>query len=131
MWRAPLWRIPSKWRAPTCSRRSGAKWPFVTWTPSESRVALADLADARLIRHPAAPLDAGIWSLRDTHSACDAAYVALPEALALPLVATDGRVTRSHGHAAEIIHVWAEETLRSVCAVFRATALPTARSSPS
>jgi predicted nucleic acid-binding protein len=72
-----------------------------------AREALADLADTRLMRHPATPLGGRIWSLRETHSACDAAYIALAEALDLPLVTTDGRLARSHGHAAEIIHAGA------------------------
>jgi predicted nucleic acid-binding protein len=43
--------------------------------------AVADLDDARLVRHPHAPLRDRIWDLRDRLSAYDAAYVALAEAL--------------------------------------------------
>jgi predicted nucleic acid-binding protein len=43
-----------------------------------------------------------IWRLRDSISACDAAYVALAEGLAAPLVTCDASLARSGGHAAEI-----------------------------
>jgi predicted nucleic acid-binding protein len=64
--------------------------------------ALVDLADTRLIRHPAAPLAERIFALRDALSAYDAAYVALAEVLGAPLLTTDDRLARSHGHAADV-----------------------------
>lgn len=52
---------------------------------------------------PSAILAERVWDLRATHSASDAAYVALAEVLDAPLLTTDGRLARSHGHGAEII----------------------------
>ena len=42
------------------------------------------------------------FQLRDNLSAYDAAYVALAEALACPLVTRDARLARSSGHTADI-----------------------------
>lgn len=66
-------------------------------------VALADLAETPLRRHPAAPLSERIWTLRSSHSAYDAAYVALAEVLSAPLLTTDRRLARSQGHRALIL----------------------------
>lgn len=65
--------------------------------------AVADLAALPLLRHGAAPLRQRIWELRDALSAHDAAYVALAEALAVPLLTTDARLARAGGHRAEIV----------------------------
>lgn len=43
-----------------------------------------------------------IWSLRDSVTAYDAAYVALAEILDCPLITCDARLARSHGHKARI-----------------------------
>jgi predicted nucleic acid-binding protein len=43
-----------------------------------------------------------IWSLRDSMTAYDAAYVALAEALDAPLLTCDGKLARSPGHRARI-----------------------------
>jgi len=56
----------------------------------------------RVVRYPAAPFVARAWTLRDSLSSGDAYYVALAEALACPLVTTDGRLARSHGHDAVV-----------------------------
>jgi predicted nucleic acid-binding protein len=72
-----------------------------------ARQALGDLAAAPVVRHPAAPLAERIWELRASHSAYDAAYVALAEALALPLLTTDRRLARSTGHRARIVEAGA------------------------
>lgn len=52
---------------------------------------------------PSAILAMRVWSLRATHSASDAAYIALAEVLDAPLLTTDRRLARSHGHGARII----------------------------
>lgn len=64
--------------------------------------ALDDLADLRLIRHPHGHLLQRIWELRSSVSAYDAAYIALAEALDMPLLTCDARLSRSHGHRAKI-----------------------------
>lgn len=61
-----------------------------------------DLLDTPLVRHAVTPLAARAFELRSTHSPYDAAYVALAEALAAPLLTADRRLARSHGHRAEI-----------------------------
>lgn len=54
-------------------------------------------------RYPAGPFRPRIWELRDRLTAYDATYVALAEALGLPLVTTDERLARAGGHRAEIV----------------------------
>jgi predicted nucleic acid-binding protein len=46
-----------------------------------------------------------IWAMRDNVSAYDAVYLALAEALELPLVTTDARLATATGTAAEIVLV--------------------------
>lgn len=64
--------------------------------------ALEDLADLPLLRYPHTELLERMWDLRGSISAYDAAYVALAEALDAPLITTDGKLARSHGHHAHI-----------------------------
>jgi predicted nucleic acid-binding protein len=71
--------------------------------PRTAEQALGYLAELRIQRYPMTLLLARVWSLRGTLSAYDAVYIALAEALDLPLVTTDVRLARSHGHCAEII----------------------------
>ena len=54
-------------------------------------------------RYPHVRLVPRIWELRLSVTAGDAAYVALAEALDAPLLTTDRRLARSHGHGATII----------------------------
>jgi predicted nucleic acid-binding protein len=68
-----------------------------------ARVALEDLQELPIERYPAARLLERIWQLRDRMTPYDAAYVALAEALALPLVTMDRRLARAGGHGAEIL----------------------------
>jgi predicted nucleic acid-binding protein len=68
-----------------------------------ARAALGDFADFALARYPLTGLLPRIWTLRSALTPCDAAYVVLSEALAVPLVTTDRRLARSHGHRAEIL----------------------------
>jgi predicted nucleic acid-binding protein len=50
--------------------------------------AAADLANARLMRYPHAPLRERVWALRDSLTAYDACYLALAEALDEPVLLT-------------------------------------------
>jgi len=72
---------------------------------ARARTALGRLELAPIRRYPAAPLLWQVWGLRDSHSAYDAAYVALAEVLDVPLVTTDGALARSHGHRARVVHI--------------------------
>jgi predicted nucleic acid-binding protein len=66
------------------------------------RDALDDLADLRLRRYPHDLLLPRIWELRHNLTAYDAAYVALAEALAAPLLTRDRRLTAAAGVRARI-----------------------------
>jgi predicted nucleic acid-binding protein len=67
------------------------------------KAALVDFEELPIDRYPAGPFFARIWELRRRLTSYDAAYVALAEALDLPLVTTDGRLGRTRGHRAEIV----------------------------
>lgn len=69
---------------------------------TRARGALEDLADIDLVRHRHEPLLPRIWELRENLTAYDAAYVALAEALAAPLMTMDERIARAPGHRAQI-----------------------------
>jgi predicted nucleic acid-binding protein len=69
---------------------------------SAGRAALADIAEAPLVRMPHLPLLTRVWELRDAVSAYDASYVALAEMLDAPLLTCDARLAASHGHRAQI-----------------------------
>jgi predicted nucleic acid-binding protein len=62
--------------------------------------AISDLANARLIRYPHAPLRERIWDLRHNLTAYDAAYLALAEALDDPVLLTGDGVLASQATGA-------------------------------
>ena len=62
-----------------------------------AEAALADLRDLRVARYPHTPFLERIWELRANLTPYDAAYVALGEALAAPLVTADARLARAPG----------------------------------
>lgn len=64
--------------------------------------ALMDLVDFPLQRYPHDILLARIWALRHNVTAYDAAYLALAETLAAPLVTCDAKLGSSPQHEAEI-----------------------------
>ena len=66
------------------------------------RMALTDLADFPLRRYPHDFLLPRIWDLRNNLTAYDAAYVALAEALDVPLLTRDRRLATAGGHRAQI-----------------------------
>jgi predicted nucleic acid-binding protein len=65
-------------------------------------LALTDLADLPLRRAPHLPLLGRCWELRDNLTVYDAAYVALAEALDVPLITADGRLARAPGTTCQI-----------------------------
>ena len=64
--------------------------------------ALEDLADFPIARYPHTPFLSRIWELRHNCTAYDAAYLALAEALAAPLVTRDAKLASAAGHHARI-----------------------------
>lgn len=66
------------------------------------RQALEDLADLDVARHAHDLFLPRIWELRTRVTAYDAAYLALAEALAAPLLTLDRRLARAGGHRARI-----------------------------
>jgi predicted nucleic acid-binding protein len=63
---------------------------------------LTDFADLRITRHPMPPYVPRVLELRSALTAYDAFYVALAEAVQLPLLTKDTKLARSSGHRAEI-----------------------------
>jgi len=71
-------------------------------TPERGLQALTDLADFPIHRYSHELLLPRIWELRQNVTAYDAAYLALAEALAAPLVTCDGRLASAPGHSVEV-----------------------------
>jgi predicted nucleic acid-binding protein len=69
----------------------------------EGSAVLQRVRVAPITRTTHRPLLSRIWELRDTLTAYDAAYVALAEQLAVPLLTCDARLGRAHGHRAEVV----------------------------
>lgn len=70
---------------------------------TDAREAIDLLIGLEIQRYPHVTLVDRMWELRDTVHPPDSAFVALAEALDAPLLTTDGRLARSHGHTATII----------------------------
>jgi len=71
-------------------------------TESRAREALGDFADLPVTRYPHAPFLDRIWELRVNLTAYDAAYIALAEVLAAPLVTCDRALASARGHRARV-----------------------------
>ena len=63
---------------------------------------LEDLADLLITRHSHGSLLHRIWELRANLTACDAAYIALAEAVDAPLLTLDSGLASAAGHTAEV-----------------------------
>ena len=70
--------------------------------PARGLQALEDLADFPLIRYPHDLFLQRIWELQNDVTAYDAAYIALSEALAAPLVTRDARLASAARRHARI-----------------------------
>ena len=77
-------------------------WRAGSLSASRGEIAVADLDDLPVIRHPHGELVERIWQLRADVTAYDAAYLALAEALDAPLVTQDARLARAAGHTARV-----------------------------
>ncbi len=60
--------------------------------------ALQLLAELRVIRHPVEPLTRSIWSMRDTLTAYDAAYLAVAQNIDAQLLTTDRGLATAARH---------------------------------
>lgn len=64
--------------------------------------ARSDFADLAIVRYEHGFLADRMWALRHNLTAHDAAFVALSEALDVPLVTCDRRLARAPGHRARV-----------------------------
>jgi predicted nucleic acid-binding protein len=64
--------------------------------------ALQDFLQMPLLRYPHDVLLPRVWELRKNLTAYDATYVALAEALELPLLTCDGNIAGASGHRARV-----------------------------
>jgi len=71
-------------------------------TAARGKQGLEDHVALNIKRAEQKDLLARVWSLRDSITAYDAAYVVLAEILDCPLITCDAKLARSHGHEARI-----------------------------
>jgi len=71
-------------------------------TAARGKQALEDHVELNVKRAEHKKLLERIWTLRDSVTAYDAAYVVLAEILDAPLITCDAKLARSHGHKARI-----------------------------
>ncbi|MFD8767360.1 MULTISPECIES: type II toxin-antitoxin system VapC family toxin [Microbacterium] len=68
-----------------------------------AREALDAFSELEITRHPLRRLIPRVWMLRDEISAYDAGYVALAEALGVPLLTLDRRLAKSAARYCDVI----------------------------
>jgi predicted nucleic acid-binding protein len=71
-------------------------------SPDRGRDALDDLDELAIVPYPLGALRDRVWELGANVTAYDAAYVALAEALDVPLVTCDARLARTPGLRARV-----------------------------
>ena len=71
-------------------------------TQERAADARADFAELAVVRYGHQPLADRVWHLRDSLTAYDATFVALAEALEVPLVTCDARLARASAHRAAV-----------------------------
>ncbi len=71
-------------------------------TADRAQDARTDFADLTVLRYPHEPLADRAWELRHDLTAYDAVFVALAEALDVPLVTCDARLAAAPTHRAQV-----------------------------
>ncbi len=66
-------------------------------TPQQADAAIDDLMSFPITVYPTAPLLRRVWELRPNVTAYDGCYVALAEAIGVPLLTADRRLTNAPG----------------------------------
>ena len=77
-------------------------WRAGSLSTARGEIAVSDLADLPVVRHPHGELVERIWQLRANVTAYDAAYLALAEGLDALLVTRNARLARAPGHTARV-----------------------------
>lgn len=73
-----------------------------TLTSARAEAAFIGFDALTITRYPHVGLRERMWQLRENLTAYDASFVALSEALDVPLITADARLARADGHHAEI-----------------------------
>lgn len=76
--------------------------PNVRITTERAQQMLDDYVGLRIVRYPMQPLQQRVFALRHNLTAYDAMYVALAEALDVPLLTDDAKLAGASGHHATI-----------------------------
>lgn len=76
--------------------------PNVRIATERAQQMLDDYAGLRIVRYPMQPLQQRVFALRHNLTAYDAMYVALAEALDVPLLTDDAKLAGASGHHAAI-----------------------------